>query len=43
MNDRLLTAGDVAELLGFAPATILDWFEAGRLPAFKLGAGSGSG
>ena len=37
MNDRLLTAATVAEMLGFAPATILDWFEAGRLPGFKLG------
>jgi predicted DNA-binding transcriptional regulator AlpA len=36
-SSRLLTAAAVAEMLGFAPATILDWFEAGRLRGFKLG------
>lgn len=36
MTERLLTAREVAELLGMAPATVLDWFEAGRLPGFKL-------
>ncbi len=35
---RLLTAVEVAELLGFSPDTILDWFEAGKLPGFKLNA-----
>jgi excisionase family DNA binding protein len=33
----LLTARKVAELLGFAPGTIVDWAEAGRVPAFKIG------
>ncbi len=33
---RLLTATEVAELLGFSPATVLDWWEAGKLPGFKL-------
>lgn len=36
-SDRLLTARDLADLLGFAPGTLLDWFEAGRLPGFKIG------
>ena len=35
--ERLMTAREVADYLGFAPATVLDWFEAGRLPGFKLG------
>ncbi len=35
--ERLLTAAEVAELLGFSTGTILDWFEADRLPGFKLG------
>ena len=37
MSDRLLTASELAELLGFAPGTIVDWAEAGTIPAFKLG------
>lgn len=37
MSERLLTAREVAELLGFSASTILDWFESGRLPGFKLG------
>ena len=37
MSDRLLTAYEVGDLLGFSPGTILDWFEARRLPGFKLG------
>ena len=36
MTDRLLRAREVAELLGLSPATVLDWFEDGRLPGFKL-------
>jgi excisionase family DNA binding protein len=35
--EPLLTARQVADLLGFAPATIVDWYEAGKLPGFKLG------
>jgi excisionase family DNA binding protein len=35
--EPLLTARQVAELLGFAPGTIVDWYEAGKLPGFKLG------
>lgn len=37
MTDRLLTARELAELLGFAAGTIVDWAEAGEVPAFKLG------
>jgi excisionase family DNA binding protein len=36
VNDRLLKAREVAELLGLSSATVLDWFESGRLPGFKL-------
>jgi excisionase family DNA binding protein len=35
--ERLLTAREVAEVLGFAPATIVDWAERGELPHFKIG------
>ena len=37
MSERLLTAAELAERLALSTATILDWFEAGRLPGFKLG------
>jgi len=37
VTDRLLTTREVAELLALSTATVLDWFEAGRLPGFKLG------
>ena len=37
MIERLLTARELAELLGVSPSTVLDWFEAGRLPGFELG------
>lgn len=37
MIERLLTARELAELLGLSSSTVLDWFEAGRLPGFKLG------
>jgi excisionase family DNA binding protein len=36
MTDRLLTAREVAELLGFASGTIVDWAEQGRIPHFKI-------
>lgn len=35
--DEIWTARDVAEYLGLTPGTIVDWFEAGKLPGFKLG------
>jgi excisionase family DNA binding protein len=34
---RLLTAREVAELLGFAAGTIVDWAEQDRIPHFKIG------
>jgi excisionase family DNA binding protein len=37
VTDRLVTAAEVADLLGFTSGTVLDWFEAGRLPGFKIG------
>jgi excisionase family DNA binding protein len=37
VTDRLLTAVEVGELLGFAPATIVDWAEAEKIPSFKIG------
>lgn len=37
MTERLLTARELGQLLGFAAATIVDWAEAGKLPAFKIG------
>ena len=37
MSEPLLTARQVADLLGFAPGTIVDWYEAGKLPGFKIG------
>ena len=36
-SERLLDASEVAERLGFAAGTIVDWAEAETLPAFKLG------
>lgn len=32
----LLRARDVADLLDVSPATVLDWWEAGKLPGFRL-------
>jgi excisionase family DNA binding protein len=37
VSERLLTARELADLLGFAPATVVDWAEAGKVPAFKVG------
>lgn len=41
MSEPLLTARQVAEYLGLSAATVLDWFEAGRLPGFRLGGRKG--
>jgi excisionase family DNA binding protein len=35
--ERLLTARELADLLGFSSSTVQDWSERGELPAFKLG------
>jgi excisionase family DNA binding protein len=37
VTERLLTSREVGQLLGFSPATIVDWAEAGTVPAFKVG------
>jgi excisionase family DNA binding protein len=37
VSERLLTAAELAEQLALSTSTVLDWFEAGRLPGFKLG------
>ena len=37
MSDRLLTAAELGERLALSTSTVLDWFEARRLPGFKLG------
>ena len=37
MTEQLVTARQLAELLGFSSATIVDWAEADKLPAFKIG------
>ena len=37
VTERLLTARELAELLGFAAGTVVDWAERGQVPAFKLG------
>jgi excisionase family DNA binding protein len=39
--DRLLNAREVADYLGLSNATVLDWFECGRLPGFRPGGRKG--
>ncbi len=36
MSDRLLTARELGEYLGLSASTILDRFESGDLPGFRL-------
>ena len=36
VTDRLLRAREVAELIGLSTATVLDWWQAGKLPGFRL-------
>lgn len=36
-DERLYTAAEVGELLGFRTSTILDWHEAGKLAGVKVG------
>lgn len=42
VNDRLLRAIDVADLLGISANTVLDWGQSGKLPSFKLGGKNGA-
>jgi excisionase family DNA binding protein len=37
VSERLLTARELAERIGFSASTVVDWSEAGRIPAFKVG------
>ena len=37
MSDRLVTARELADYLGLSPSTILDMWERGQLPGFKIG------
>jgi excisionase family DNA binding protein len=39
VTERLLTAREAAGILGVATGTLLDWWEDGRVPGFKLGDG----
>lgn len=34
--DDVLTTGQVAKLLGVAPATVNKWFDSGKLPGFRV-------
>jgi len=36
VSERLLTARELGQLLGLSPATVLDRFERGDLPGFRL-------
>jgi excisionase family DNA binding protein len=40
VTGRLLTARDVADLLGVSPETVLRWTRRGDLPAIKLPGGA---
>jgi excisionase family DNA binding protein len=33
----MVTAAELAEILGFSAGTIVDWSERGELPSFKVG------
>jgi excisionase family DNA binding protein len=35
--EPMLTAAELAEILGFSAGTIVDWSEEGKLPSFKVG------
>jgi excisionase family DNA binding protein len=37
VSEKLLAARELAELLGFAAGTIVDWAERGDVPCFKVG------
>jgi excisionase family DNA binding protein len=41
VSERLLKAREVAELLGLELGTVLDYFERGELPGFRLGGSVG--
>lgn len=33
----MLTAAELAEILGFASGTVVDWYERGELPGYRIG------
>ncbi len=37
MSEPLLNARQLGQVLGFSASTIVDWAEAGKIPAFKIG------
>jgi len=37
VTERLLRTRELADVIGFSPATVQDWFEAGTLPGFRIG------
>jgi excisionase family DNA binding protein len=37
VTEHLLSARELADLLGFTAATVVNWAEAGTVPAFKIG------
>jgi excisionase family DNA binding protein len=37
VTERLLTARELADLLGFSASTIVDWAAADKLPGFRIG------
>ena len=37
MNERLLKTRELADILRFKPATIQDWYEAGKIRGHKYG------
>jgi excisionase family DNA binding protein len=41
VSERLLTARELAEVLGVSAGTVVDWSEDGRLPGFRLGGTKG--
>ena len=41
MTEPLLTARELGELLGLSMGTVLDWWERGDLPGFRLGGRKG--
>lgn len=40
VSDRLLTAREVAEILGVSAETVLRWVRGGKLPAIRLPSGA---
>ena len=35
-SNDLLTSSELADRLGIKPATVLDWYRKGRIPALKI-------